>query len=266
MVIDDIGQHLSTDITYRRIISLVPSTTETLFSFGLQDKIAGCTRFCVHPYENTRSLPKVGGTKDIEIQRILDLKPDLIIANAEENTREIFAEIQKHNIPLYVAYPKTVDQALQDLLRLGDLLQVSDIALDFHTKIQTAKNQLQSQTFSFAYLIWRKPWMVVSQDCFISDLITQFGGRNIFVHTDHQSRYPEIELQDLTTADVVFLSSEPYPFHNKHIEEIHQQTGFKKHKFQLVDGEFTSWHGTRMLQTFLNAQLFSHKEIYKHDK
>ena len=145
------------------------------------------------------------------------------------------------------------------------MLQVSDIALDFVTKIQEAKSKLQYQTFSFAYLIWRNPWMVVSQDCFISDMITQFGGRNIFVHTDHHNRYPEIELQELKTADVVLLSSEPYPFRNKHKEELHERTGIAKHRIQLVDGELMSWHGSRMLQAFLKTQLFSNKEIFKNE-
>ena len=259
MVIDDIGQQLSTDITYRRIISLVPSTTETLFSLGLQDRIVGCTRFCVHPFEKTRLIPKVGGTKDIDIQRILDIQPDLIVANAEENTQEIFVEIQNHNIPLYVAFPKTVHEALQDLLRIGQLLQIPDIALDLHTKIQTAKKRLTPQTFSFAYVIWRNPWMVVSDDCFISDMIAQFGGRNIFDHRCYPTRYPQIELQQLKNADVVFLSSEPFPFQHKHVEELQQQIGIEQHKIQLIDGELMSWHGSRMLQAFVQSQFISNK-------
>ena len=263
MVIDDIGQQLSTDITYRRIISLVPSTTETLFSLGLQDTIVGCTRFCVYPYDKIRLLPKVGGTKDIDIQRILDLQPDLIVANAEENTQEIFVEIQKHNIPLYVAFPKTVHEALEDLLRLGELLQVSDIALDLHTKIQKAKKQLISHTFSFAYVIWRNPWMVVSNDCFISDMIAQFGGQNIFDHTRYPNRYPQIELQELKRADVVLLSSEPFPFQDKHVEEL-QQIGIEHHKIQLIDGELMSWHGIRMLRAFVQPQLFAKKAFLEH--
>ena len=186
MIIDDIGQQLSTDIFYNRIISLVPSTTETLFSLGLGDRVVGCTRFCVHPQPHVRNITKIGGTKDINIDRIQELQPDLVIANAEENTKEIFEDLQKHNIPLYVAFPQTVSDALRDLLRIGNLLGVAERSEKIHSHIIQAKKSLPPYPdFTFAYLIWRKPWMAITDACFISDMITQFGGRNILSFQKH---------------------------------------------------------------------------------
>ncbi len=257
MIIDDIGQQLTTDIFYKRIISLVPSTTETLFSLGLGDRIVGCTRFCVHPQPDVRSITKIGGTKDINIDRIQELQPDIILANAEENTKEIFEELRNYNFPFYVAFPRTVYDALQDLLRMGNLLGVSERSKEIHSQITQAKKSLPSYpNFTFAYLIWRKPWMAITDACFISDMISQFGGRNIFEFSKTRTRYPEISLEDLKQADVIFLSSEPYPFKNKHIEELHQSMSFSKRKFQLINGELSSWHGSRMLQTFLQPHNF----------
>ena len=257
MIIDDIGQQLSTDISYNRIISLVPSTTETLFSLGLGDRVIGCTRFCVHPQPLVHSITKIGGTKDINIDRILELQPDLVIGNAEENTKEIFENLQKYNVPLYVAFPQTVSDALQDLLRMGDLLGVSKHSIKIHYQIIQAKKSLPPYPdFTFAYLIWRKPWMAITDACFISDMITQFGGQNIFEFSKAHTRYPEISLEELKEADVVFLSSEPYPFQKKHVDELHQSTSLSKQKFQLINGELSSWHGSRMLQTFLQPQDF----------
>ena len=139
MIIDDIGQQLTTDIFYKRIISLVPSTTETLFSLGLGDRIVGCTRFCVHPQPDVRSITKIGGTKDINIDRIQELQPDIILANAEENTKEIFEELRNYNFPFYVAFPRTVYDALQDLLRMGNLLGVSERSKEIEKKSMTFK-------------------------------------------------------------------------------------------------------------------------------
>ena len=98
--------------------------------------------------------------------------------------------------------------------------------------------------------------MAITDACFISDMIVQFGGQNIFEFSKTHTRYPTINLEDLQSADVIFLSSEPYPFQEKHIEELHQSTSLAKKKFQLIDGELSSWHGSRMLQTFLHARHF----------
>jgi ABC-type Fe3+-hydroxamate transport system substrate-binding protein len=261
MVIDDIGQRLSTHISYRRIISLVPSTTETLFSLGLGDRLVGCTRFCVHPVQGLQDIPKVGGTKDIDIENIQEQNPDLVIANAEENTTTIFEDIRKCGIPLYVAFPKTIIEALEDLLRLGMLLGVPERSKKIHSQILTARSSIPTHpTFSFAYLIWRNPWMAITDDCFISDMISQFGGKNIFTFSQINTRYPEIQPEELQKSDVVFLSSEPFPFQQKHIDELQKQTSLVRERFQLIDGELSSWHGSRMLQTFLNAQNFINRD------
>ena len=224
---------------------------------GLGDRLVGRTRFCVHPAKDIQGIPKVGGTKDIDIEKIQRQNPDLVIANAEENTTTIFEDIRKCGIPLYVAFPKTIQEALEDLLRLGILLGIPEKSKKVHDQILTARNSIPTYPkFSFAYLIWRKPWMSITDDCFISDMISQFGGRNIFTFSQMNTRYPEIRSEDLQKADVVFLSSEPFPFQPKHIDELHKQTSVEKERFQLIDGELSSWHGSRMLKTFLNAQSF----------
>ncbi|MFT5587742.1 MAG: iron complex transport system substrate-binding protein [Cognaticolwellia sp.] len=239
-LIDARGQALLLPRPPQRIVSLVPSTTETLFALGLGDRVVGVTRFCESPAQ-VKGLSKVGGTKDVELDRLLALQPDLVIGNVEENSLQIAEQVGAH-FPLWMAFPKSVDDALQDLRDLGEICGVSPAAERWVARIQAARASLKPVPFTYLYLIWRKPWMAAGQDCFISALLEEFGGENLV-----PGRYPELDLQQMRDLDPerVLLSSEPFPFAEKHRAELE---GLETH---LVDGALCSWHGVRLERAFL---------------
>lgn len=245
-VTDGRGVEVSLPRPPERIVSLVPSTTETLFALGLGDRVIGITRFCVHPREQLEEIVKVGGTKDLVEERMEALQPDLVIGNAEENTREMFAWVEAR-WPLYVAFPRSVDAAIADLRTLGRLVGAPEVAEARAVEIEAARAALAARPFSYAYLIWREPWMAVNDDTFIAAMLAEAGGRNIF--GTHAERYPTIEPTDLTGADQIFLSSEPFPFADKHVAELVER-GLSRGQLRLVDGELCSWHGVRMAAGF----------------
>jgi ABC-type Fe3+-hydroxamate transport system substrate-binding protein len=231
-----------------RIISLVPSQTELLYDLGLADEVAGITKFCVHPDEWFRSKTRVGGTKNIHISKVEELQPDLIIANKEENLPEQVAALEKI-APVWTSNISTVDDALQMIRSIGEITarkQAADLVIE---KIRTSMAGIRQKTASTqktrtAYLIWKDPYMTVGGDTFIHEIMTLAGMQNVFAGS---KRYPEISLGNIQSAgaELVLLSSEPYPFKEKHITEISRQlTGAK---VILVDGEMFSWYGSRMM-------------------
>ena len=245
-VTDGRGASIHLPATPRRIVSLVPSTTESLFSLGLGDAIVGVTRFCVHPAERIAGLTKVGGTKDLVLERLISLQPDLVIGNVEENTAEMFAAIEEH-APLYAAFPRTVDEAIADLRTMGRLVGAAAAAEQWAVRIEAARAALHAVARPgrrVAYLIWRKPWMAVGGDTFISAMLAEAGCSNAFA--DRPGRYPTITMDELAGVDAVLLSSEPFPFKERHRAEIAQRSGLAESRIFFVDGEMMSWHGVRM--------------------
>ena len=231
-----------------RIISLVPSQTELLYELGLADKVAGITKFCVHPDEWFRSKTRVGGTKDIHISKVQELQPDLIIANKEENLRDQVAELEKI-APVWTSDISTVDDALQMIYSIGEITDSKEYANLIIKKITTSFTEIRKITDSLkntrtAYLIWKDPYMSVGADTFIHEIMTLAGMQNVFADS---KRYPEISIRDIQSggAELVLLSSEPYPFKEKHITELSQQ--LPGIKIMLVDGEMFSWYGSRMM-------------------
>jgi ABC-type Fe3+-hydroxamate transport system substrate-binding protein len=222
----------------QRVVSLVPSTTETLFDLGLPP--VGVTRFCVHP-RAARGLPKVGGTKDLDLDRLAALDPDLVVGNAEENTREIFAAVEGR-WPVWVAFPRTVDQAVADIAALGVIVGRS--AEPWLSAIAAARATVPRAPFRYVYLVWRRPWMAAGPDTFVAAMLAEAGGVNVVP----QGRYPEVEVGLLREADLVLLPSEPFPFQERHAAELGAATGLPLHRFRKVDGAMLSWHGTRMAQ------------------
>ncbi|MEL6344100.1 MAG: helical backbone metal receptor [Myxococcota bacterium] len=245
-----------------RIVSLVPSTTETLFALGCGERVVGITRYCVHPAEQLGGRVKVGGTKTLEVERLLALNADLVIGNVEENTQEMFELIeQNHTIPLYAAFPRSVDDALHDLRRMGTLLGVPDAARQHHDRIVKRRAALQAnaEPFTYAYLIWRGPWMGINAETFIAAMLAEAGGQNVFA--DAQHRYFELTPALLAEAapDVVLLSSEPFPFKDKHRHELAEASGLPQERFVLIDGEYCSWHGVRMAEAFGYLRTFQQR-------
>ena len=227
-----------------RIISLVPSITELLYDLSLATETVGITKFCVHPAQWHKTKEKIGGTKNLQLEKIKSLKPDLILANKEENNQ---AQIESlaNNFPVYLTDIANYDDALKMILDIGNItsktLEASKLVDEIETHFQSIPNKLKQ--IKTAYFIWRDPYMTVGSDTFISALMSKIGLQNIFVT---QERYPQVTLKDVGAAapQLILLSSEPYPFKQKHIEEI--KTFFPSTKIILVDGEMFSWYGSRM--------------------
>ncbi|MDO5616689.1 MAG: helical backbone metal receptor [Cruoricaptor ignavus] len=225
-----------------KIVSLVPSITETLFDFGLdKTEIIGRTKFCIHPKSSVKDIEIIGGTKNLNLEKIKKLNPDLVIANKEENEKSQIENLQK-SLNVWVTDIENLEDNKTFLSELGAMLNRENTAEKYIGKIadifdkSTIKEEL-----SVAYLIWKNPYMTVGSDTFIHEILTRLGLRNIF---NSEKRYPEITVENMVTADYIFLSTEPYPFSNKHITEL--QTALPKSKIILVDGEAFSWYGTHL--------------------
>lgn len=243
----------------QRIVSLVPSQTELLYDLGLSDEVVGITKFCVHPNAWYRNKTRVGGTKKIKPEVIHDLKPDLIIGNKEENTREDIEYLRQH-YPVWMSDIIDVEDALHMIRDVGQLTGKPDAAINLIHQINTEREKLTapSRRPSVAYFIWRNPWMVVGNETYIHSFLESCGFKNAF---ENEARYPEVQLESLQEREVdyLFLSSEPFPFKEKHANEI--QKCLPDTKIRIVDGEMFSWYGSRMLKGFKYANQLIHKLI-----
>ncbi len=235
-----------------RIVSLAPSQTEFLHDLELGDRVAGITKFCIHPAAWHQTKASIGGTKNVAIEKVIELRPDLIIANKEENVKEQVEALAAF-APVYVSDVSTLDDACEMMLQVGLLngkgmvaeIWIREIAEKFNELETQVKTAISSGTLSAAYLIWRKPYMAAGGDTFIDDMLTRCGLRNAF---GHLTRYPQVTTEDLqkSNCQLLLLSSEPYPFQQKHMEEL--QSHLPNTKILLVDGEMFSWYGSRLLK------------------
>ena len=243
--LDQLNNNVSISFPPKRIVSLVPSLTELLYSLGLNEEVVGITKFCIHPYGWYNTKRSIGGTKTVNKKTIIDLQPDLIIANKEENVKEQIEEL-KEIAPVWVSDIKTLEDALEMIRAVGSLVNRSEIANEMAVEILRRFKGLEplKQRLKTAYLIWKSPYMAAATDTFINDMMARCGFENIFLS---ESRYPKISIDQLSMIDcqLLLLSSEPYPFKQKHIDELQQQ--LPKTKILLVDGEMFSWYGSRLL-------------------
>lgn len=226
-----------------RIVSLVPSLTELLFDLDLGEAIVGVTRFCIHP-ETAKQKTKIGGTKSVKVDRVMALKPTLVIANKEENTKEDVEALRKQGIEVWVSDLNTLNDVYAFIEKLGQQLGIAQRANEMNAQIQLGFHTLEKvQQKKVLYLIWHDPIMSIGTDTFIHHLLSLCGYENVIEGT----RYPSIteeQLQKLA-PDYIFLSSEPYPFKDKHISSY--QKLVPQAKIVLVDGEMFSWYGSRLL-------------------
>ncbi len=235
-------------LTYipKRMISLVPSQTELLFDLGLDAETIGITKFCVHPPAWFASKQRVGGTKTVDIDLVAQLQPDLVIANKEENVKEQIEELAL-NYPVWLTDVNSMEDALQMIEDIGVLTgkQTGAVSISQQIRSSFASLAVNTKQMNCAYLIWRKPYMAAGGDTFINDMLLKCGFNNIF---SDKLRYPEIKISELSTVNcqLLLLSSEPYPFEQKHIDELSVQ--LPGTQIMLVDGEMFSWYGSRMLQ------------------
>lgn len=242
---DQTGKLISVPSAPLRIVSLVPSITELLADLGLHQEVVGITKFCVHPEEWFRTKTRIGGTKTISIEKVNALQPDLIFANKEENVKEqVEALAQQWNV--YTSDISTIDDAYQMITDVGVLTGTSAAAHEMIQTIQEGCNGLSFQkNLTVLYLIWQDPYMSTGGDTFISSMLSAAGFSNV-LHA--KSRYPEVTVEEIQALqpDVIFLSSEPYPFKQKHVETLQKIAG--KSQILLVDGEIFSWYGSKMLK------------------
>ncbi|EFK35702.1 Vitamin B12-binding protein precursor [Chryseobacterium gleum] len=225
-----------------KIVSLVPSITEALFDLGLtENEVIGRTKFCIHPQEKIKNVSVIGGTKNINIEKIKALQPDLIIANKEENVKEQ-VEALMEDYKVMVTNIDTIEDNYYLLKNLGKLFGKEEKAQLYNLKIYDVLNQAKLDSpVKAAYLIWKNPYMTIGSDTFIHRILSEIGFQNIF---KDKTRYPQITTEDLGDADVIMLSSEPFPFKEKHIEEL--KVFYPDKKIMIVDGEAFSWYGTHI--------------------
>ena len=233
-----------------RIVSLCPSLTELVFALGRGPELVGITEFCVHPAHGVAGLETIGGTKSPKIARIVELAPDVVFMNEEENRKQDAEALAKAGVECHVSLPRDCSETAEMVRSIGARLdrarEAERIALDIESRAaRVERDSAGKATVTFAYLIWRKPWMSVNADTFASGLLTLAGGRNVFAALS--DRYPEIDLEALKAAApaVVLLCTEPFPFQAKHIDELASATGFAHDRFAIADGEYLSWHGSR---------------------
>ncbi len=234
----------------KRIISLVPSQTELLVALGLEENIVGITKFCVHPAHLRKSKTLVGGTKKVNLGKIRELHPDIILCNKEENTLEMVRELEKI-APVHISVINGLEDVSGLIQRYGKIFdrtaQANQLNLRLEKKKVEFEREIPRTPARVAYFIWREPWMVAGGDTFINSLLGLNGWENVF--ENKQGRYPEIPLEELKILkpDLILLSSEPFPFKEKHIEELRS---FGNARIELVDGEYFSWYGARSIPAF----------------
>lgn len=230
-----------------RIVSLVPSLTEFLYDLGLEHEVVGITKFCIHPNQWFQEKTRIGGTKNPKIEKILELRPDLVIANKEENRKEDVEALQRHCRVLCtdINNLSEQEQALGDIAAaVGKSERGKMLIQEIKEGIATAKSWAQHHTA--LYLIWNNPIMIAGKNTFIDAVLSELGIENKASALPEPNRYPQLseeQIQD-TNADLLLLSSEPYPFKEKHL--LHFQRLVPNSKILLVDGEVFSWYGTRM--------------------
>ncbi|MDN3588925.1 helical backbone metal receptor [Pedobacter aquatilis] len=246
---DGMGREVTINFPPKRIVSIVPSQTELLFDLGLDREIIGLTKFCIHPIEKFAERTKVGGTKKLNIDLIKDLKPDLIIGNKEENSQSDIEELAEF-FPIWMSDIFTLDDAMKTITDIGDLIDKAPEAAYLNHLISAGFKDLKALALQnsidkkVAYLIWRKPYMAAGKNTFINDVLITNGMTNVI----EAERYPEINIDGLAKLNpqLILLSSEPYPFREKHIEEIEKE--LRNAKVLLVDGEMFSWYGSRLVK------------------
>lgn len=256
--IDQTGYSLEVQSPPQRIISLVPSQTELLHALGLEERVVGITKFCVHPQAWFKSKTRVGGTKKVHHDVIHSLQPDLILANQEENVKEDVVELRKH-YPVFTTDIKTIRDAFEMIERVGELVGKPSEAYAISHRLRQDYTVLQLEAEIIhpkkaLYLIWENPRMAAGNDTFINEMLQMAGFRNII-----SGRYPEVNdaLIHEVNPDIVLLSSEPFPYKEKHIQSY--QSMLPKAKIALVDGEYMSWYGSRMLPAIAYLRELKHK-------
>ncbi|MDN3724630.1 helical backbone metal receptor [Aequorivita sp. SDUM287046] len=247
--IDQIGRRIDLNKTPSRIVSLVPSQTELIVTLGLETQLVGITKFCVHPSHLRAEKTIVGGTKKVNYEKIKALQPDVIICNKEENTREMVLRLETI-APVWVSDISSISQSNEMIEKLGTLFGKKRQALNLISKIETELNDFQIYMKlvprkKVIYTIWKDPFMAAGRNTFINTLLELNNFENCII--EENSRYPIISLNEMDRAELVLLSTEPYPFNKHHVVALQNEI---RRKVRLVNGEYFSWYGSRLLFAF----------------
>ena len=244
--IDHLKNKIELTQTPKRIISLVPSQSELLWDLGLRDELIGITKFCIHPNEMFKLKDRVGGTKTLNINKIRSLNPDLIIGNKEENEYAQIKELQ-NEFPVWMSDIYNLYDAYKMISDIGELVNKKNEATRLVSNIQKTFSVIKKYNKTVLYLIWKNPYMAAGKATFIGDVLNQMGLINSLKNSD--LRYPELTMDEIKNLnpDFIFLSSEPFPFKESHINELKQLV--PNATVKLVDGELFSWYGSRLLKS-----------------
>ena len=253
----------------QRVVSLVPSITETLFAVGLGSRVVGVTDWCIHPADALRSVPRVGGTKNPRIRDILRLQPDLVIANHEENRKIDVERLSSSGVPVWVSYPRTVSEGIrliEELVYLGaDGACVRDITEPMRSLVERVQNSYSEENRVRVFCaIWKNPWITVGQDTFIHDILVTCGGINV-CDAPLEDRYPHLPLEKLTeyAPEVILLPDEPYPFTDADVMELSRLSipASANNRIYTMDGTLLSWYGPRITPGVRTVAALLHGEI-----
>jgi ABC-type Fe3+-hydroxamate transport system substrate-binding protein len=254
-LVDDLGFRVEFQRPPQRIVSLVPSWTETLFALGLDGEIVGVTKFCVEPRDQVASRPKIGGTKNPDLAAVAKLEPDLIIANAEENRREDIERLRSQDLAVFVTYPRTVSGAVESILSLGRALSREAQAHALAREIVRVVSGIEAGLGIWSKLrlrvfcpIWKKPWMAFNADTYAHDVLRMLGFHNVFASAGE--RYPRITLDEALDRrpDLVLLPDEPYRFGPADVEELKAALPpALSRRVLLVSGRDLHWYGAHMV-------------------
>ncbi len=242
MVRDSLGRSFSFPEPPRRVVSLVPSITETLFDLGAGETVIGITDFCIFPESMER--PRLGGTKNPDVQAIRALAPDLVHMNLEENLERHAREIESF-APVFVSEPKSTGDVSALITNLGGVHGCAARAAAIVAELRTELQQMPQDLFTFACPIWKKPWMWCGGDTYVSNLVGMAGGLNIL---QERARYPAIELPSVVAMrpNVIFLPDEPYAFRTSDAQELSRASDARV--IGPFPGHLFTWHGTRTIQ------------------
>jgi ABC-type Fe3+-hydroxamate transport system substrate-binding protein len=249
-----------------RIISLVPSVTETLFELGLGDQIVAITRWCNRPADQVAQKPKIGGTKNPRLSLLAEYKPDIVILDCDENRKEDAEALERRGIRTFTVFPKTIEDSIQLIRDFGELFSVQERA---NAIVQEVLQRMRSLSPARAYksliLIWRTPYMSFNADTYAHSACALFGFENVFAN--HAERYPKLSGTEIRSKnpEIVLFPDEPYPFRKKHMEQFKSEfpdlQAVVKNELLLFDGSYVAWHGygtLRALREFpsvVSAQL-----------
>jgi ABC-type Fe3+-hydroxamate transport system substrate-binding protein len=254
-LVDASGVALELAAAPRRIVSLIPSTTELLCVLGLADALVGVTVYCVEPRDVVRGKTRVGGEKDPDLAAIRALAPDLVVANIEENRREDVDALRAAGVPVWVTYPRTVAEGLAMIRDLGDVTGARDRARAMLDELEPLYRRVRQRAAArrpvrVFYPIWRRPWMTIGADTYVHDLLSTCGGANVFAD---RTRYPTVSLDEMAARapEVIVLPDEPFRFRRAHIADFDAfpaVPAVRDRRIHLVDGKPFSWHGPRLAE------------------